>query len=121
MNKPIRVYVAGCYSADNVIDVLKNIGRGEYYCAKLFQLGFAPFNPWADRTFIYHFFNNEFTVKQFYDYSIAWLEVSQCVYLVNGWQKSKGTKTEIKIAKKLNISVFENIGDLVKFREAQCK
>ena len=26
----IKVYVAGAYSADNVIDVLKNIGKGEF-------------------------------------------------------------------------------------------
>jgi hypothetical protein len=33
----IRVYVAGPYSADNVLDVLKNIGRGQQACARLFQ------------------------------------------------------------------------------------
>jgi hypothetical protein len=38
-----RVYVAGAYSADNVMDVLKNIGKGEYYAAKIFHIGFAPF------------------------------------------------------------------------------
>ncbi len=34
-----RIYVAGKYSADNVLDVLKNIGRGQAMCSKLFSLG----------------------------------------------------------------------------------
>ena len=48
----IKVYVAGPYSADNVIDVLKNIGRGEKMCSQLFQDGFAPFCPWHDKSYV---------------------------------------------------------------------
>ena len=39
-----RVYVAGAYSGDNVIEILQNIGRGEWYSAQIFKLGYAPFN-----------------------------------------------------------------------------
>jgi hypothetical protein len=38
----IKVYVAGPYSADNVVDVLKNIGAGEHMAGQLFQDGYAP-------------------------------------------------------------------------------
>jgi hypothetical protein len=41
----IRVYVAGKYSANNVLDVLKNIGHGRRVCAELFALGYSPFVP----------------------------------------------------------------------------
>ena len=40
-----RVYVAGAYSADNVIDVLENIRRGIEKCAELLGEGIAPFCP----------------------------------------------------------------------------
>ena len=47
-----RIYVAGRYSADNVLDVLRNIGRGEKMCAKLFKMGYAPYCPWHDKTYV---------------------------------------------------------------------
>jgi len=108
-----RVYVAGAYSADNVLDVLKNIGRGEEVSAELFLLGFAPFCPWHDKSYVILNWRLNYTVQQFYDYSIAWLEVSDAMFLVEGWEDSKGTLKEIEIAKELGIPVFENICDLV--------
>lgn len=117
MNKMLRVYCAGAYSANNVLDVLKNIGRGEHYAAKLFMAGFAPFSPWADKDFVIKHWNEEFTVQQFYDYSIAWLEVSDCVFLVPGWESSSGTAKEIARATVLGIPVFDTWEDLIKFRE----
>jgi hypothetical protein len=44
----LRVYVAGPYSANNVMDVLKNIRIGILWSVKLLTLGFAPFTPWTD-------------------------------------------------------------------------
>jgi hypothetical protein len=108
----IRVYVAGAYSANNVIDVLKNIGRGDEYCTQLFLNGFAPFNPWSDRTFVMLAWKHKFTVQQFYDYSITWLKVSNCLFLVPEWRNSKGTIKEIKIAKKLKLPIFETLTEL---------
>jgi nucleoside 2-deoxyribosyltransferase len=114
MNKTIkRVYVAGPYSADNVLDVLKNIGRGEKACAKLFSLGYAPFCPWHDKTYVIDNFRDDFTVKQFYDFSMAWLEVSDAVVLVGDWQSSKGTAAEIERAMDLNIPVCDGIDDFL--------
>ena len=108
----IKVYVAGPYSADNVIDVLKNIGRGEKVCAQLFQDGFAPFCPWHDKSYVIDEHDSEFTVDQFYNYSMAWLEVSDAVLLINGWENSRGTLDEIDRAKDLGIPIFYSYQDL---------
>ena len=81
-----RVYVAGAYSADNIVECLRNIGRGEDYSARIFNMGFAPFCPWHDKEFVIRNWNADYIVQQFYDYSIAWLEVSDCVFLVPGWR-----------------------------------
>jgi hypothetical protein len=102
----IRVYVAGCYSANNVLDVLRNIGRGQQICAELFSLGFAPFCPWHDKSFITDRPDDHFTVQQFYEYSMAWLEVSDCIYVIPGWTKSSGTRKEIIRADELGIPIF---------------
>ena len=101
-----RIYVAGPYSADNVLDVLRNIGRGEKACARLFAAGYAPFCPWHDKSYVTDNPDGEFTVKQFYDFSMAWLEVSDAVVLLPGWEDSKGTLAEIERAKELGIPVY---------------
>jgi len=110
-----RIYVAGPYSAGNVIDVLKNIGVGRKMCAKLFQIGFHPFCPWSDASFIIDNPEADFTIEQFYKYSIEWLKASDAVFLVPGWQDSAGTLAEIKEAGSLGIPVFTNKQDLIKW------
>ena len=108
-----RIYVAGPYSANNVIDVLKNIGRGEKMCEHLFALGFAPFCPWHDKSYVIDNPNGHFTVEQFYDYSMAWLEVSDAMLVLPGYGSSKGTLAEIEKAKELNIPIFYQLTELI--------
>lgn len=123
----LKVYVAGAYSDDNVLGVLKNIGRGESVAAELFSLGFAPFTPWHDKSFVIEHWREDFTVKMFYDYSIEWLKVSNCILIVPNtkglkkWEDSTGTLKEIEIAKENNIPVFYHIKDLVKYRNGLYK
>lgn len=107
-----RVYVAGAYSADNVLDVLKNIGRGEEYASQVFMMGYAPFCPWHDKDYVIKNWSEEFTVDQFYDYSMAWLEVSDVVLVIPGYEESNGTLTEIERAKSLGIPVIYDIMEL---------
>ena len=113
----IKVYVAGKYSDTNVVDVLKNIGIGETIAAELFGIGFAPFCPWHDKDFIIKCPSAIFTVEQFYEYSIVWLKCCDCVLLVPGWETSKGTLEEIRIAKENGIPVFETMTELNEFRK----
>lgn len=114
-----RIYIAGAYSDDNVLGVLRNIGRGGDYAAELFDLGFAPFTPWHDKSFVITNWEREFSVQMFYDYSISWLKVSDAIFIVpnidglKDWQESKGTKAEIEIAHSMNIPVFFKLSDLI--------
>ena len=108
----VKVYVAGPYSANNVLCVLKNIGAGQKVCSELFSNGFAPFCPWHDKSYVIDNFEADFTVEQFYEYSIAWLKVSDCMLLLSGWAKSKGTVAEVEIAKSLGMRIFQSQDDL---------
>ena len=115
-----KIYVAGAYSDDNVLGILKNIGRGEEYASKLFQNGFAPFTPWHDKDFVIKHWRKEFSVEMFYNYSMEWLRVSDAVFIVpncqglRNWEDSKGTLAEINEAEKNNIPVFYELFDLLK-------
>jgi hypothetical protein len=109
-----RIYVAGPYSADNVIDVLKNIGRGEKVCAELFDMGYAPFCPWHDKSYVMDNPHQRFTVQQFYDYCLSWLSVSDAMYVIGNYRNSIGTLAEIAFAKEHNIPIYYSFQDLIK-------
>lgn len=113
-----RVYVAGAYSADNVITVLNNMREGMRLSTEVLLAGFAPFSPWLD----YHFNlmlrpGESLSVHDYYEYSLAWLEASEAMILVPGWENSKGTQNEIKRAHELGIPVFDNLDELKRYFE----
>jgi len=108
----MRVYVAGKYSADNVIDVLGNIHDGIKVSAQIMKAGMNPFCPFLDYQF--QFFDKSLTVEDYYRYSMAWLEVSDVVFVLPGWENSKGTLAEIKRAEELGIRIiYEDINELI--------
>jgi len=113
-----KVYVAGAYSADNVITVLDNIRKGTRLSTEVLLAGYAPFCPWLDYQFQLMLRDNEkLEVKDYYGYSMSWLEVSDAVLLVPEWQGSKGTLKEIDRAMEINIPVFVKLTDLRKHFE----
>ena len=105
----MRVFVSGPYSAGNVVDVLRNIGKGEQITSKLFELGYCPFNPWSDRNFIINNPHGTYSLNMFYQYCFKWLEVSD-VMLVTGI--SPGVQAEIDFCKERKIPVVYSIEEL---------
>jgi len=99
-----RVYIAGKYNDDNIIGCLNNIKIGIKRCVDILHEGeFIPFCPWTD--FLFQFFNEGLTIEDYYKYSMAWLEVSDEVWVLPNWESSKGTQAELKRAKELNIPI----------------
>ena len=115
--KPLKIYIAGRYSSDNIIDGLRNIGLGQQEAAFLFELGFAPFSPWWDRSFVLDNPNGDYSKQMFYDASLAWMEVSDAVYVISGRGDGGGVDAEIKRAGELMIPVFYEIDDLLRWSE----
>ncbi len=108
-----RVYVAGAYSADNVIAVLDNMRRGMRKSTEVFLAGYSPFSPWLDYQFQLMLRDGEkLTVPDYYRYSMAWLEVADAVLVLPNSEQSKGTQAEIARAKELNIPIFYNLEEL---------
>ncbi len=109
-----RVYVAGPYSADNVISVLDNIREGMRISTRVLLSGFAPFCPWMDFHFQLMLRSGEkLTVDDYYQYSMAWLDASDAVLVHALREDSKGTAAEIERAKELGIPVFYSFSDLI--------
>ena len=110
-----RIYIAGAYSADNVVSVLDNMREGMRLATKVFLLGYSPFVPWFDFHFQLMLRGNEkLTVDDYYRYSLDWLEVSDAMLLVPNFNTSKGALLEIKRADELKIPIFYDISGLIR-------
>lgn len=118
-----KVYVAGAYTDDTVIGILRNIGRGQAWASLVFRSGMAPFCPWFDKEFVINQYIADYDVKDFYEYSLAWLRASDAVFIVpnekglRDWQDSKGTLAEIKEAERLGIPVFYSFEGLLEWNK----
>ena len=108
-----RVYVAGAYSDNNVIGVLTNMRLGMRASTEVFLAGFAPFSPWLDYHFVLQLQGDEqITVEDFYEYSLAWLRAADVVYVLPDWEQSKGTRAEIAEAERHGIPVVYSMEEL---------
>lgn len=114
----IRVYVAGRYSADNVMDVARNIREGRSMGAWLQALGYAPFVPWLDWELAVI---RDLPKESFLEVGLSFLEACNCILLVPGWESSNGTHAEIARANELGIPVFKTIANLETWAEEREK
>jgi len=104
-----RIYLAGPYSSDNVIGVLNNIGIGIKKASEILKGGDAVFCPFLG--FHYQILDQTLTKEDYYRVSMAWLEVSDEVWVLENWEGSTGTQKEIERANELNIPV-KFLGDV---------
>jgi len=103
----MRVYVAGKYSDSNIITSLNNIHDGIKVSVEVLKLGHACFCPWLDYQF--QFFDKTLVIEDYYRYSMAWLEVSDCILVLPNSENSRGTQVEIERAKELGIPIYHSI------------
>lgn len=111
MNQPKkrrRVYVAGPITG-TTMKFLENIRHGIQVSTRLVKEGNAVFSPFID--FQFNLTCDEpLTEAEYKEHSMAWLEVSDLVYVLRGWQDSHGTIAEMKRASELGIPVeFERL------------
>lgn len=101
-----RIYIAGKYSAPTVLEGLENIRKGQRAATEILLQGNAVFCPWCDhQLFLQLRDGEEISAEDIKAHSMKWLEVSDLVYVIKGWENSVGTKEEIARAKKLKIPV----------------
>ena len=122
MYRAIRVYIAGAYSADNVMDLFVNMKIGIETSTRVFEAGLSPFSPWLD----YHFIlsaKEPLDVTDFYRYSEAWLDVSDAVLVVDNPKNltSKGLEAELIRAKHLHKPIFNSLDRLLDWAEMKRK
>jgi hypothetical protein len=113
-----RIYVAGAITPTGRhphagIEFITNIRHGIRSTVDVLQRGYAVFCPFIDYQYLLVLKDGEeLTAEQFYQSSMAYLEVSDAVLVLPGWGKSKGTRAEIAKAEEYAIPVFYSIASL---------
>jgi hypothetical protein len=107
-----RVYIAGALNAPTA-EYLQNVSRMENWALQVQALGCAVYVPCED--ILRGILHGQMNYEDYFKGSQEWLKVSEAVFLVPGWENSKGTKREIRLARKLHIPVFKDLEKLKKF------
>lgn len=112
MKRIFRIYVAGPINTAGQLPLLHNMRRGMELSLKVLLSGFAPFTPWHDYHHILLDHKEQLSLQNMYEYSLAWLEVSDAIIVLPNSENSKGTQAEIKRAKELGLPVFYDLKSL---------
>lgn len=108
-----KVYVAGALNAKDAIKYVRNLSRMFRYGVMIMEAGYSVFVPGLDLLLLLSAKKINYNFV-FYN-SWEWIKVSDAVYVVPKSRRSRGTKREVKLAKKMGIPVFYKIADMNKY------
>ena len=108
-----RAYVAGALGHSDVCVYLSNVSRNMQTAEDLRNMGVAVFVPSVDLLMGIKF--GDYVYTDYFENSQPWLDKSDFVYLTPGWEESKGTKKEIKRAKRQGIPIFYSYAQVREF------
>ena len=109
--KQIKVYVAGALNSD-AVGYIKNSHRMCLWAEKVRKLGASVYVPSID--FLLGFLNGDWEYKDYFENSQPWLDVSDCLFLVPGYEDSEGTKKEISRAYMMDKPIFMELNEIKK-------
>lgn len=111
------IYIAGPYRSSSEYGVLRNIQRAQEAAAEVWKLGLYALCPHANSAF----FGGITSDEQFLDGGLEMLRRCDAVYLVPidavRYNRSKGTLAEVAEAERLDIPIFNSLGDLATWRD----
>jgi hypothetical protein len=105
----MRIYLAGPYRSDGILDIARNIRRARARAAALLAQGHEVYCPHLDweLTQADSAFADRLTVEDFQRNSMSFLtDWAECVQLLPGWEASEGTLREIAEAMQRCIPVM---------------
>ena len=104
-----KVYVAGKLNAD-AVGYLHNCHKMINTAELLREAGYSVFVPCLDLIMGIAFGWDSY--EEYFNNSQPWLKASDAVFLVPGWETSKGTIREINTAFENKIPVFDRLDEM---------
>lgn len=107
-----KIYIAGKLN-DNSIYYVKNLHAMCKCAIEIQSLGYAVFIPGLN--FLMGFLDGDYEYDDYFNNDVPFLECCDAVFLVKGWESSKGVNREIEIAKEKGIPVFHCKDAMINF------
>ncbi len=108
----VRVYIAGKLNAD-AVGYIRNVHKMNQTAKMVRDEGFSVYVPCNN--LLEGLIDGDFEYEDYFNNSQPWLLASQAVFLVPGWEDSKGTQREIELAKSKKIPVFDDLKQMVNY------
>jgi len=103
------IYTAGPYSADGDNNVLNNILTARYIARTLWLRGWAVICPHTNNILMN---GPDTTWELFMAGDLELLKRSDAIYMLPGWENSKGAKVEHGIARTLGLPIYYNLDEV---------
>src|SRR4030042_1447614 len=105
------IYIAGPYKDPTRYGVLCNIMRAREAALDVWQLGHAALCPHSNTAF----FGGARGIldSAWYEGDLEMLRRCDGVYLVDGWENSRGTLEEIDLAQELGLPIYQSREELI--------
>ena len=107
------IYIAGPFRAVTVWAMEQNIRVAESLALAAWKTGFAVICPHANT----RFFQGEMPDQTWLDGDKEMVKRCDAVLLVEGWDRSEGARDEMRLAQEMEIPVFDDLSDLIRWRD----
>lgn len=118
--KPLKIYIAGPYCPRNCdlhtapVYAHRNVKKAIEIFWELVKKGHLPYIPHLTH-FLQLEIPEDMTIPSqefWYKFDLEWLKCCDAIFMLEGWENSKGAKLELEIAKKLGLQVFYKLEDV---------
>lgn len=103
------IYVAGPFRGPSAYSIHQNVNHAEMWAYALWDAGFAVICPHLNTAH----FDKSLPDETFLRGDLTILRRCDAVFLVPGWEKSQGAKSEAAEARKAGIPVYTSVFELL--------
>ena len=115
MKKIIKlVYVAGPYTGKTKLERNINIERARFVGMALWKVGFAVITPHLNSIYMDDY--EDLPPEVYYEGDLVILERCDAIFMLKGWEDSKGSVIEHTFAKENKIPIFYNMEEILKWQ-----
>jgi len=96
------IYIAGKFRGGNHWEIHQNVTHAEEAIPKLIGMGYAPICPHKMTENLQGLFSD----KRYLDICIELLARCDAIYMLKGWEASRGATIELELAESLDLEVL---------------
>jgi nucleoside 2-deoxyribosyltransferase len=103
--RDLVIYIAGPYRAATTWGIAENIQTAKRVALEVWRAGFVALCPHANTSL----FDGELPDDAYRNGDLTLMERCDAVLLLDGWERSSGTREEVRTAKRMGLPVFESL------------